>query len=84
MNWQVQNNRLTKQFTFKNQTQLAHFLLQVAKHSDKVQHHPDVSIFNCSKMKIELFTHDKNEITALDYELATFIDSIEMEDYTQQ
>jgi 4a-hydroxytetrahydrobiopterin dehydratase len=80
MNWQILNNRLTKQFSFKNQTELAYFLLQVAKHADKVQHHPDVFIFNCSKMKIELFTHDKNEITALDYALATFIDSIEKKD----
>ena len=80
MNWQILNNRLTKQFSFKNQTELAYFLLQIAKHADEVQHHPDVFIFNCSKMKIELFTHDKNEITALDYELATFIDMIEMED----
>jgi pterin-4a-carbinolamine dehydratase len=31
-------------------------------------------------MKIELFTHDRNEITELDYSLAAFIDSIEMED----
>jgi 4a-hydroxytetrahydrobiopterin dehydratase len=79
MDWQVLNNRLTKQFSFKNQTELAYFLLQVAKHADKVQHHPDVFIFNCSKMKIELFTHDKNEITALDDALARFIDSIEKE-----
>lgn len=80
MDWQVLNNRLTKQFSFKNQTELAYFLLQVAKHADKVQHHPDVFIFNCSKMKIELFTHDKNEITALDDALARFIDSIEKEE----
>ena len=84
MNWQVLNNRLTKQFTFKNQTQLAYFLLQVAEHADKVQHHPDVFIFNCSKMKIELFTHDKNEITALDDALARFIDSIEKENYSEK
>ena len=84
MNWQILNNRLTKQFSFKNQTQLAYFLLQIAKHADEVQHHPDVFIFNCSKMKIELFTHDKNEITALDYTLATFIDSIEMDNYSEK
>ena len=35
-------------------------------------------------MKIELFTHDKNEITALDYALATFIDSIEMDNYSEK
>jgi pterin-4a-carbinolamine dehydratase len=44
--------------------------------ADETGHHPDVSIFQCRKMKIELFTHDKNQITALDYTLADYIDSI--------
>lgn len=76
MSWQVQNNRLTKQFSFENQTQLAEFLLEIAKHADTIGHHPDVSIFKCSQMKIELFTHDKNEITGLDYALAEYVDSL--------
>ena len=76
MSWDIQNNRLTKSFSFENQTQLAEFFLKVAKHADETGHHPDISIFQCSKMKIELFTHDKNQITALDYTLAEYIDSI--------
>lgn len=76
MSWHVQNNRLTRQFSFENQTQLTEFLLKVAKQADKIGHHPDVTIFKCSQMRIELFTHDKNEITGLDYVLAEFIDSI--------
>ena len=61
-------------FTFENQTQLAEFFLKVARYADKIGHHPDVSVFQCSKIKIELFTHDKQDITELDYELATEID----------
>jgi pterin-4a-carbinolamine dehydratase len=76
MGWDIQNNRLAKSFSFENQTQLAEFFLKVAKHADETGHHPDISIFQCSKMKIELFTHDKNQITALDYALAEYIDSI--------
>ena len=74
MDWEIQNNRLTKSFTFENQTQLADFFLKVAKYADKIGHHPDVSVFQCSKIKIELFTHDKQDITKLDYELAKEID----------
>jgi 4a-hydroxytetrahydrobiopterin dehydratase len=74
MDWKTQNNRLTKSFTFENQTQLAEFFLKVARYADKIGHHPDVNVFQCSKIKIELFTHDKQDITELDYELATEID----------
>ena len=67
MSWNIENNRLTKSFSFVNQTELAEFLLKIATHADQVRHHPDVTIFKCSKMKVELFTHDKNQLTELDY-----------------
>ena len=76
MDWTIENNRLTKQFEFKNQTQLCEFLLKVAQQADKIGHHPDVSIYKCSKLKIELITHDQGCVTALDYNLAAFIDLI--------
>ncbi len=76
MSWYLQNNKLTKIFTFENQTALSEFLLKIAKHADQIGHHPDVTIYKCREMKIELFTHDKNQITALDYSLADYIDSI--------
>ena len=76
MSWNIENNRLTKSFSFKNQTQLSEFLIKIAKHADQIDHHPDVTIFKCREMKIELFTHDKNQITDLDYSLANYIDSI--------
>ena len=74
MGWEVQNNRLTKSFSFENQTQLAEFFLKIAKQADKIGHHPDITVFKCSQMKIELFTHDKQQITALDYTIAEYID----------
>ena len=76
MNWSIENNKLVKQFSFENQTQLVDFLKVIAIQADKIGHHPDVSIFKCSEMKIELFTHDKNAITEKDYSLAEFIDKI--------
>ena len=76
MSWNIENNRLTKSFSFENQTQLSKFLIKIAKHADQIGHHPDITIFKCREMKIELFTHDKNQITDLDYSLAKYIDSI--------
>jgi 4a-hydroxytetrahydrobiopterin dehydratase len=48
----------------------------VAQQADAVGHHPDVSIYKCSKMKIQLTTHDQGKITELDYKLAALIDLI--------
>ena len=79
MDWTIENNRLTKHFEFKTQTLLCEFLLKVAQQADQIGHHPDVSIYKCSKLKIELFTHDKGSVTALDYKLAGIIDLIFIE-----
>jgi 4a-hydroxytetrahydrobiopterin dehydratase len=76
MSWNIENNRLTKQFEFKTQTQLCEFLLKVAQQADQIGHHPDMSIYKCSKLKIELITHDQGKITELDYKLARIIDVI--------
>ena len=76
MDWTIENNRLTKHFEFKTQTLLCEFLLKVAQKADQIGHHPDVSIYKCSKLKIELITHDKGSVTALDYKLAGIIDLI--------
>lgn len=34
--WVTLNNKLTKIFSFENQTQLAEFLLKIAKHADQI------------------------------------------------
>ncbi|MBI1837601.1 MAG: 4a-hydroxytetrahydrobiopterin dehydratase [Flavobacteriia bacterium] len=76
MNWKIVNNRLVKEYHFKNQTELAIFFLKVAKLADSMNHHPDVSVFQCSKLKLELFTHTVNKISDLDQKLAKSIDLI--------
>ena len=76
MSWKIVNNRLTKEFSFKNQTELATFFLKVAELSDKNDHHPDATIRKCSILTLELYTHTENKINELDYSLAEKIDEI--------
>jgi 4a-hydroxytetrahydrobiopterin dehydratase len=76
MNWEIIDNKLTNNFKFKSQTELAEFLLKVAIYADKMNHHPDCKIHNAFQLEISLFTHDKNEITNLDYDLSEFISSL--------
>jgi 4a-hydroxytetrahydrobiopterin dehydratase len=74
------DGKLVSNFKFESQTELAQFLLKVAKQADKVNHHPDCKIHKGFQLEITLFTHDKNEITGLDRQLAKFIDSIKVKE----
>ena len=76
MEWNVMDGKLVKNFKFKSQTELAQFLLKVAAYADEMNHHPDCKIHKAFQLEITLFTHDKNEITSLDHQLAEKIDSL--------
>jgi 4a-hydroxytetrahydrobiopterin dehydratase len=76
MEWKIIEGKLTNNFKFKSQTELAEFLLKVAIYADKINHHPDCKIHKAYQLEISLFTHDKNEITNLDYQLSEFISSL--------
>ncbi|MFD2907794.1 4a-hydroxytetrahydrobiopterin dehydratase [Flavobacterium ardleyense] len=76
MEWNVIDGKLVKNFKFESQTELAQFLLKVATYADEMNHHPDCKIHKAFQLEITLFTHDKNEITSLDHQLAEKIDSL--------
>ena len=70
------NGKLVRNFEFKSQTELAQFLLKIAKYADEIHHHPDCKIHKGFQLEITLFTHDKNEITQSDHQLAEYIESV--------
>ena len=74
MNWIVRNNSLTKNISFNSQTELAEFVLKIAKIADNMHHHPDYIISKCNQLEISLSTHDKNGITEKDHALAERIE----------
>ena len=76
MEWIVIDGKLVNNFKFKSQTELVHFLLKVANYADEINHHPDCKIHKAFQLEITLFSHDKNEITDLDYQLAQKIDAL--------
>ncbi len=73
MDWNVADGKLVKNFKFESQTELAQFLLKVAHYADEINHHPDCKIHKAFQLEITLYSHDKNAITELDYQLANFI-----------
>lgn len=76
MEWEIIDGKLVNNFKFKSQTELANFLLKVAKYADEINHHPDCKIHKAFQLEITLYTYDKNEITNLDYQLAEKIDDL--------
>jgi 4a-hydroxytetrahydrobiopterin dehydratase len=71
--WQVHNDKLTCQLTFKNFIEAFAFMTKIAIHAEKLNHHPSwVNTYN--SVDIELSTHDAGGLTALDFKLAAIID----------
>lgn len=76
MEWIVNEGKLVNNFKFKSQTELAQFLVKVANYADEINHHPDCKIHKAFQLEITLYSHDKNKITDLDYQLAEKINSL--------
>ena len=76
MNWNEQDNKLTKDFKFKDFSEAFAFMTRVAIIAEKMDHHPTwTNVYN--RVTIELTTHDAgNTVTSKDRELAAAIDKI--------
>ena len=74
--WPKDNQgRLSKEFNFKNYRQSFAFTSQVVMLSEKKNHHPTI-ILDYGKVVIKLISHDVNEVTERDIDLAIQIDKI--------
>lgn len=77
MSWKEESNKLTQEFVFKSQTELAQFFMKVAELADKSNHHPDAQVFRAFHLRLELFTHTENKVTEKDWKLANEISELE-------
>ncbi len=76
MPWKEQDNKLTKDFEFKDFVQAFSFLTKVALVAEKANHHPEIfNVYN--KVTISLSTHDAGDVvTQKDRDLAEKIDAL--------
>lgn len=74
--WKEENNRLVREFEFKDFIQAFGFMSSVAIVAEKMNHHPNWSnVYN--KVRFELNTHDAGDVvTEKDHALAKEIDQI--------
>ncbi len=74
--WKEENNKLVRDFEFKDFVEAFSFMTKVALEAEKMQHHPNWSnVWN--KVKIELCTHEAGDVvTEKDHKLAEVIDTL--------
>jgi 4a-hydroxytetrahydrobiopterin dehydratase len=74
--WQEIDNKLYRQFEFRNFSEAFAFMTRVAMEAEKMDHHPLwTNVYN--KVEIWLSTHDEGDIvTGKDRTLAQKIDAI--------
>lgn len=73
--WKTKNNKLIKEFIFKDFNEALEFINKIADEADSLNHHPTI-INTYSSVIIELWTHSENKVTKLDHLLKEKIDLV--------
>ncbi|WP_428086230.1 4a-hydroxytetrahydrobiopterin dehydratase [Candidatus Thioglobus sp.] len=73
--WSIAQQKLHREFEFKDFIQAFGFMAQVAMICEKMNHHPQWSnVYKC--VVVDLTTHSKDCITQLDIDLAVHMNEI--------
>lgn len=73
--WGLEQNKLHREYAFKNFVEAFGFMTQIAMIAEKSNHHPEwFNVYN--KVVIDLTTHEAGGITTRDFSLAK-----QMEEY---
>ncbi|OGH59877.1 MAG: hypothetical protein A2725_02585 [Candidatus Magasanikbacteria bacterium RIFCSPHIGHO2_01_FULL_33_34] len=75
-NWKKTKKEIIKNFKFTNFKKAIDFVNKVGEIAEKLNHHPDIKIYNYNQVELKLSTHDTKSVTEQDYKLANEIDKI--------
>ena len=73
--WKKVENKLNKNFKFKDFIEAFSFVAKIALISEKMNHHPDITI-SYNSVHIDLTTHDINDVSKNDIILAGKIEEL--------
>ena len=74
-NWEIINNKLSKEFKFKDFKEALKFVNKISIIAEKENNHPDI-YFTWGKCRIILFTHSINGLSENDFIVASKIDKL--------
>lgn len=73
--WQLQANKIRKEYQFKNFVEAFGFMSAVALLAERADHHPEwFNVYN--RVNIELTSHDAGGLSERDFRLASEIDAL--------
>ena len=75
MNWNITAHGITGEIKFSDQTELAEFVLKLAKISDNIAHHADM-VISYNTLLLTVFTHDQQSVTEKDHDLCREIEKL--------
>ncbi len=71
--WEQNSSKLVKTFQFQDFKEALKFINAVGQIAESMNHHPKIiNLYNT--VSLELWTHDQNAISDLDFQLADKID----------
>lgn len=73
--WQERDGKLHRRFEFADFAQAFAFMTRVAAEAERLDHHPDWSN-SWNVVEIDLVSHNADDITDKDHELASAIDAV--------
>ena len=73
--WNLEDRTIQRSFGFNTFMEAMDFVNQVAKVSEEMDHHPDITI-NYDRVTLSLTTHSERGLTRRDFRLAGQIDSL--------
>ena len=76
MKWEESDGKLVRNIKCQDFKEALELLNTIAVIAERINHHPDMKIFNYKHLSIEVYSHDTNSITAKDYELTEEIDLV--------
>ncbi len=73
--WELRDDKLSREYLFKDFMEAFGFMSQVALYAEKKNHHPEwFNVYN--KIKVDLTTHDKGGVTSKDLDLAQYMNTV--------
>jgi 4a-hydroxytetrahydrobiopterin dehydratase len=74
--WSQRPDALERDFEFDDFAGAMAFVNRVAEAAEEADHHPDILVHGCNKVRLTLSTHSEGGLTDKDHALARRIDGV--------